>query len=99
MDLDKIFSCKDIHAVFVGPYDLSGSMNIPGQFDNPEFKKVINLIQEKAVQHNVTMGYHEVHPTQEKIKNLIHSGMRFIACGMDTIFLLEKSKEFTSIID
>ena len=45
------------------------------------------------------MGYHEVHPTQEKIKNLIHSGMRFIACGMDTIFLLEKSKEFTSIID
>ena len=99
LDLDKIFSCKDIHAVFVGPYDLSGSMNIPGQFDNPEFKKVINLIQEKAVQHNVTMGYHEVNPTHEKIKNLIHSGMRFIACGMDTIFLLEKSKEFTSIID
>ncbi|MEN8231032.1 MAG: aldolase/citrate lyase family protein, partial [Bacteroidota bacterium] len=33
-NLDEIFSNKRIDAVFIGPYDLSGSMNIPGQFDH-----------------------------------------------------------------
>lgn len=97
-DLDSIFACKEIHAVFVGPYDLSGSMHIPGKFNDPDFISVINLINEKAKKHNVIMGYHEVHPTSDNIISLIQDGMRFIACGMDTVFLLEKSKEFASIM-
>ncbi|MEA4935313.1 2-dehydro-3,6-dideoxy-6-sulfogluconate aldolase [bioreactor metagenome] len=96
-DLDKIFSCPEINAVFVGPYDLSGSMGIPGEFDNPKFIGVIDLINRKAVEHRITMGFHEVHPTPEKINKLVESGVRFIACGIDTIFLIEKSKEFAKI--
>lgn len=98
-ELDKIFSNKEINAVFVGPYDLSGSMGIPGEFENLEFKSAIEYIQQKANEHGITMGYHEVHPTPEKIKQLICEGMRFIACGMDTIFLLEKSNEFAKMAD
>ncbi|WP_352423364.1 aldolase/citrate lyase family protein [Proteiniphilum sp.] len=96
-DLDDIFACKAINAVFVGPYDLSGSMGIPGQFDNIDFRKVMKTIQSKAQQYGVTMGLHEVHPTSEKILELLKKGIRFIACGMDTIFLMEKSKEFASL--
>lgn len=97
IDLDKIFSYKAINAVFVGPYDLSGSMGIPGQFDNIEFLEAMETIQKKASQYNVTMGYHEVHPTPENISQLLKKGIRFIACGIDTIFLMEKSKEFASL--
>ncbi len=98
-ELDKIFSCKEIDAVFVGPYDLSGSMGIPGQFDNPIFKSTLKSIYKKASDHGVTLGFHEVHPTKEKIKALIDQGIRFIACGIDTIFILEKSLEFTQLIN
>lgn len=96
-DLDKIFSCEAVNAVFIGPYDLSGSMGIPGQFDNVRFKEVIKTIQDKAQQYGVTMGFHEVHPTPEKIRHLLEKGIRFIACGIDTVFLVEKSKEFASL--
>lgn len=96
-DLDSIFSCKEIHAVFVGPYDLSGSMNIPGQFEHPQFKSALKQIYEIASRHNITLGYHEVYPTKEKITKLVNQGARFIACGIDTIFLLEKSREFINI--
>jgi len=98
-DLDKIFACKEIDAVFVGPYDLSGSMGIPGQFEDPEFKLVMEAIQQKAKKHHVTMGFHEVHPTQKKIQALINDGCLFIACGMDVIFLREKSNEFTHLVN
>lgn len=97
-ELDAIFSCKDIDAVFVGPYDLSGSMDIPGKFDDPRFKQVFEEIKRKAAKYNVTMGCHEVHPTPEKILQLLNEGVRFIACGMDTTFLMDKSKEFAELI-
>ena len=97
-DLDEIFSCPDIDAVFVGPYDLSGSMGIPGDFEHPKFRAAINLIHQKVRENHIVMGYHEVHPTTEKIKKLIDEGVRFIACGIDTIFLIERSKEFTQLM-
>lgn len=96
-ELDNIFSHSEIDAVFIGPYDLSGSMRIPGEFENPRFIEIIELINAKAKKHNVTIGYHEVYPTIEKINKLITSGFRFIACGIDAIFILEKSKEFVQL--
>ena len=96
-EIDRIFSSKAIDAVFVGPYDLSGSLGIPGQFDNREFVEILDLISRKAKEHAVRMGIHEVHPTKEKIKTLISEGYRFIACGIDTLFILEKSQEFASL--
>ena len=40
-NIDNIFSLKEIDAFFVGPYDLSASMNIPGKFDDKKFKKAL----------------------------------------------------------
>jgi 2-dehydro-3-deoxyglucarate aldolase len=97
-DLDRIFSCKGIDAVFVGPYDLSGSMGYPGQFDNPVFKSTLDLIYRKAADHGITLGFHEIHPTSAKIKALIDKGILFIACGIDTLFILERSLELTQLI-
>lgn len=96
-ELDKIFSHKGVDAVLIGPYDLSGSMNIPGQFNNPKFIKTLDHIYLKAKEHSVTMGIHEIHPTKEKINTYISNGYKFIACGIDTNFILEKSKEFAQI--
>lgn len=96
-DIDKIFSHKDLDAILIGPYDLSGSMGIPGNFDHPEFTKILDHIYKKAREYSLPIGIHEVHPTKIKIKQLIEKGYKLIACGIDTLFILEKSKEFSSL--
>lgn len=96
-NLDNIFSFREIDAVFVGPYDLSVSMGIPGEFDNPLFKSAADLIYEKAQAHKIERGAHEIHPTGEKIQALVDKGIRFIACGTDTLFILENSLVFTKM--
>ncbi|MEN8229400.1 MAG: aldolase/citrate lyase family protein, partial [Bacteroidota bacterium] len=93
---DEIFSNKRIDAVFIGPYDLSGSMNIPGQFDHGEFRQALNLIRSKAKEYNVTMGIHEINPTTENIRDYINDGYRFIACGIDTLYIREMSEKLVS---
>jgi 2-keto-3-deoxy-L-rhamnonate aldolase RhmA len=90
-DLDRILEIKSIDAVLVGPYDLSGSMGIPGQFDNSDFLSAMSEITRKVKAHALTMGIHEVHPTPAKVRSYIDQGYRFIALGLDTLFLSDSS--------
>ena len=43
-NLEEIFSVSNIDGYIIGPYDLSASMGIPGEFDNPKFIDVLNKI-------------------------------------------------------
>ncbi len=97
--LDRIFSSSHIDAVLVGPYDLSGSMGIPGQFKNPEFIDALDLIYKKAKEYKIRVGIHEVHPTPEKIKEIIKGGYRFIACGIDTLFILDEASKYRDLLN
>ncbi|WMJ77276.1 MULTISPECIES: HpcH/HpaI aldolase family protein [unclassified Sedimentibacter] len=40
-NIEEIASIDGVDAIFVGPYDLSISMGIPGQFDADKFKKAL----------------------------------------------------------
>lgn len=91
-EIDDIFSISEIDSVLVGPYDLSGSMGIPGEFDHPKFQKALDTIRRKAGEHKINMGIHEVHPTREKIEFYVRDGYTFIACGIDSLFI-RKSAE------
>ena len=44
--LDAILSHPRLDAIMVGPYDLSGSMGLTGQFDHPDFVAVMARINE-----------------------------------------------------
>lgn len=42
--IDEIASLEGVDGIFVGPYDLSISMGIPGEFDDPAFQEAIDRI-------------------------------------------------------
>jgi len=43
-NVEEICSVENIDVVFIGPADLSQSLGIPGQFDNPLFEKTVQKI-------------------------------------------------------
>lgn len=43
--LEEILALPGIDGIFVGPFDLSTAMGIPGEFDRPEFKDALRHIQ------------------------------------------------------
>lgn len=45
---DEILEVEGIDGLFVGPYDLSSSMEMMGDFENPRFKKAIASILESC---------------------------------------------------
>ena len=44
-NLEKIVALEGVNGIFIGPYDLSTSMGIPGQFQLKEFKDALHHIQ------------------------------------------------------
>lgn len=87
-DLDSILRHPRLDGIMVGPYDLSGSMGITGQFDNPLFIATMAHIRETCAKHGTPMGTHIVKPEPERLAACVAEGYGFIAYGMDTSFLL-----------
>lgn len=86
--LDGILSHPRLDAIMVGPYDLSGSMGLTGQFDHPDFVAVMDRINESCQRHGMAMGNHVVQPEPERLAKCIADGYKFIAYGIDAVFLL-----------
>ena len=81
-NLTEIFS-QDIDGYMIGPYDLSASLGIPGDFNNPKFIEVENKILETATKFNIKRGYHIVEPNLELMTKQVDKGYNFIAFSVD----------------
>ena len=92
--IDEILSVHGLDAIMVGPYDLSGSMGIAGQFDHPDFIRVMDEIVKKAKESNIPMGTHIVQPDTQLLNDRINAGYQFIAYGIDAVFLQNAAQNF-----
>lgn len=86
-NLDAILAHKRLDAIMVGPYDLSGSMGLTGQFGNPRFVDAMARISDACKKYGARMGLHIVEPDPAILRKEINSGCQFIAYGMDSVFL------------
>lgn len=91
-NLDGILSVDELDAIIVGPYDLSGSMDLTARFDHPDFLQVMDTIFHKARKHGLPMGLHIVQPNKEVLESKIAEGYQFIAYGIDAVFLYRSAE-------
>ena len=81
--LEDIFSISNVDGFIIGPYDLSCSMGIPGEFKNPKFLEVMELIRDCAKQSDKPGGLHIVEPDRKLLNQSIKDGYCFIAYSVD----------------
>ena len=86
-NLRDILAVDGIDGIIIGPYDLSGSIGIPGKLDDPKVEKLVQESIEIALEMNMTAGYHVVQPDIENVKLRIEQGFNFIGYSLDTIML------------
>jgi len=86
-NLKDILSTDGVDGFIVGPYDISGSLGFPGEFEHPEFKKCIKEIMEVAKDCKKPAGFHVIPPDTKEVERVIKLGYKFIAISLDTLFL------------
>lgn len=91
-NIESILEVQSIDGVFIGPYDLSGSMGIPGQLNHPRVVEGRKKVLQAALKNKIVPGLHIVHPSSTDLNYAIDEGFKFIAYGGDILFLGEACK-------
>lgn len=86
-DLEAILTVPGVNGYIIGPYDLSASMGIPGEFDDPRVVAAIEKVRTTGIALGKPGGLHVVEPDSAKLKDAIGKGFRFLAYSLDTRIL------------
>ena len=86
-NIDQILSVKGLDAILVGPYDLSASLGVTGQFECKKFIDALAVISNAAKVKEIPLGIHVVQPSRDELRSRINQGYRFIAYSIDAVML------------
>jgi len=93
---DELLSVAGIDAVMVGPLDLSISLGVPGEFDNPKVIATIERIVAACQRHGIAPG---IQNRDLKLARFWRErGMLLLGCGNEVSMLLERGREVTSAL-
>lgn len=84
-NLDAILRVNGIDGVFIGPYDLSASMGLPGQVSHPRVQKAVAEVMRKCRARGMPFGIFAMEATLAKQR--IEEGCAFLLLGIDTCLL------------
>ena len=84
-NLESFVEISGISTLFVGPYDLSGSIGKLGLVTDPEVQGLIQKVQNICSEAGVTTGIFGVDATA--VKPYIEMGYSLVAVGTDTSFI------------
>jgi 4-hydroxy-2-oxoheptanedioate aldolase len=82
-ELDAIMTVPGLDMVFVGVFDLSKSLGITGQLDDPAVEDAVTAIAATAQSHGLAMGTWA--PDMAVGSRWLAAGARFLALGTDVL--------------
>lgn len=86
-NLEAILGVDGVDGFIIGPYDLSGSLGVPGQFDHPEVVAALDRVRTVSRRMGALSGYHVIPPDHAALEEKINEGYRFVAHSLDSLFL------------
>lgn len=86
-NLEDILGVEGVDGFIVGPYDLSASLGIPGDFKNSRVESALREIIQVSRKIGKTAGFHVIMPREQELLEKVKQGYRFIGFSLDTIFL------------
>jgi len=88
--IEEIAPMEGVDGIFIGPYDLSVALGKPAQMDNPELvdaiRHVLNVCKANGKISMIFAG------AADAAKAHLDQGFDCVACGLDTVFLIEAYK-------
>jgi len=89
-NLDEILSVPGIDVIFIGPYDLSQSLGVPGEVNHPSVKEKMKKVVLKCKKNKVAVGTFT--DDIKTAKFWVSLGIQYIAFSVDVGILYEASK-------
>jgi 4-hydroxy-2-oxoheptanedioate aldolase len=84
-DLSGILDIDGLGVIFIGPYDLSTSFGLPGQFDHPRVREAMSEVVQRAAERGVAVGIWV--PDAPSARFWVDQGARFVTVSNNELML------------
>ena len=94
-NLDRLISIPGVDGVFVGPHDMTVSMDLPAEYDHPDFLRMLHDIIKRCNKAGIGVGVHlsQLANSDQRFKELIDKGMNWIVYGADIALLISEMRK------
>lgn len=86
-NVDEITAVEGVDAVFIGPFDLSVDLGIPGKVNDPKIREVFTRVIAAAKSNGITTGIQLFDSGQAR--ELIDEGVRYLSFGSDVNSIID----------
>lgn len=86
-NLEEILSVEGVDGSMIGPYDLSGSLGHPGEFERKDVKAAVARYEAVCKKMKKPMGFHVIQPDPEAVRQYRARGYTFLPVSLDTLYL------------
>ena len=90
--VEELVTHPAVDGAMIGPYDLSGSLGIPGQLDDARVTDACARVVEACRKSGRACGTHLVDPTEAEVTAAFQAGYTFVVLASD-VFVLWKWSE------
>lgn len=95
-NIDAILDVPGIDGVFVGPFDMSGSMNLPGQINHAQVQQAIRTVIKACEKRDIARCIYA--HTPEHARAYLEQGYRVIGLCTDYIMLARAAAEYLKAV-
>jgi len=93
-NLEEILSVPELDVIFIGPYDLSQSLGIPGKVNDPLVIEKMKEVIKKCKKRNIAVGTFA--DDTETAKFWISLGVQYMSFSVDVGILFEANKRIVN---
>jgi 2-keto-3-deoxy-L-rhamnonate aldolase RhmA len=97
-NVDKILEDPLVDCAMIGPYDLSGSLGIPGQIEHPKVQEACKKVMLACKKAGKACGTQVIEPSQQTIQAKIDDGFTFIVLASDVFILWKWADKMRGLI-
>jgi 2-dehydro-3-deoxyglucarate aldolase len=98
-NIDKLLQFDEVDGAMIGPYDISGSLGIPGQIDHKKVMEAGQLVVKACEKYGKACGTHDIDPTLESVKSSLDSGYTFVILASDVFILWRWGERMQDLIN
>src|SRR3990167_7201142 len=95
---DELVAHEAVDGAMIGPYDISGSLGVPGELDHPRVTGAARLVIDACRRHKKGCGTQIVEPTAERVAEAFEAGYTFVVLASDVFILWKWSERMQSLI-
>lgn len=97
-NIDALLAFPEVDGVMVGPYDISGSLGVPGETNHPLVREAGRKVVEAARKAGKSCCTQIADVSGERIKDALDQGFTFVILGSDLFILWKWAEQMQSLM-